>query len=61
MIVEKDSNMDELINTPAYIRRKVALNTPVDDYAAPASALTPTQTGGHQLSSDNPYLHQRLD
>jgi hypothetical protein len=59
-LIADDRDMNEL-EVPAYIRRKVAINAPDDSYNAPASTLTSTPTGGHRLSSDNPYLHQHMD
>jgi cell division protein FtsZ len=61
LIIDADSDIDDLKNTPAYIRRHVILHTSKDDYDAPTSKLTPTPAGGHRLSTDNAYLRQDLD
>ena len=60
-LIAEDRNMDELERVPAYIRREVAINAPDDNYNTPAPTFTSPPTGGHRLSSDNPYLHQHMD
>lgn len=61
LIPDKNSDVAYLTNTPAYLRRKVIINTSKDNYNTPATTLTSTATGGHHLSSDNSYLNQSLD
>jgi cell division protein FtsZ len=62
LILDENSDVEYLINTPAYLRRKVIISTPANNYNAPASTLTATPTGGgHHLSSDNSFLHQYMD
>ena len=60
-LIADDRNIEELEKVPAYLRRKVTINAPDDNYNAPASTLTSTPAGGHHLISDNSYLHQHLD
>lgn len=61
VLIDENSDIDELEKIPAYLRRKVTINAPDDQYNAPASTLTATPAGRHHLSSDNSYLHQHLD
>jgi cell division protein FtsZ len=62
LIVDKDTDVDELRRVPAYQRRRVVLNTPPESHdAPPAPRLTSTAAGGHRLSPDNDYLNQQLD
>ncbi|MDR0738295.1 MAG: cell division protein FtsZ [Prevotellaceae bacterium] len=61
VLIDENSNIDELEKIPAYLRRKVTINAPDDNYNASTSTLSATSTGVHHLSSDNSYLHQHLD
>jgi cell division protein FtsZ len=61
LIIDEDSDIDDLKNTPAYLRRRVVLNASQDDHKAPTSKLAPTPAGGHRLNTDNAYLHQVFD
>jgi cell division protein FtsZ len=61
LLIDEESDIDDLKNTPAYERRKVTLNKSNGDHDAPASKLTSTPVGGHYLSTNNSYLHPELD
>ncbi|MDR3180535.1 MAG: cell division protein FtsZ [Prevotellaceae bacterium] len=61
LLLDEESDKSEFRKTPAYIRRKVIINTPGDNSNTSASTLTETAAGGHHLSTDNSYLHQQLD
>jgi cell division protein FtsZ len=61
LIIDEDSDIKALRDTPAYIRRNVILNTLKDDHDASTSELTATPAGRHHLSTDNPYLNRVLD
>jgi cell division protein FtsZ len=61
LILDEDGDEEDLIDVPAFTRRKINIDISRDDYNAPAATLTPTPAGGHHLSSGNAYLHQSLD
>jgi cell division protein FtsZ len=61
LLIDEESNIDDLKKTPAFERRKVALSNFKDEYDAPTSKLTHTPAGGPRLSTDNSYLHPDLD
>jgi cell division protein FtsZ len=62
LIMDREDDIIHLEDTPAYVRRNMAINaTETESDTAASLKLTKASTGEHRLNTNNSYLHQTMD